>query len=104
VTPLPHPGDVAWLDMSPTIGREQRGHRPYLVLSDARLHRARQLVIGVPLTTRNSPIPTRVAVGEGSYAIAEQPTTFSMERITRVEARGLDTAEVRRVIVRLLGG
>ena len=43
-------GDVVWASMDPTIGREQAKHRPWLVLSEPALHRARGLLIAVPLT------------------------------------------------------
>lgn len=95
-------GDVVWASMSPTIGHEQGGHRPHLVLSDARLHRMRGIAIVVPMTSRARPWPTRVQLGEGSYAIAEQPLTMSIDRVTRVEHTGYDTASVVRVINRLI--
>ncbi|MCL2090215.1 MAG: type II toxin-antitoxin system PemK/MazF family toxin [Micrococcales bacterium] len=97
-------GDVVWADMAPTVGREQRGHRPYLVLSDDRFHSRRQVVIAVPMTTTHKPWPTRVPVGTGSWAIAEQPTTVSVQRITKVEATGHDVTAVRDLVVYLMGG
>ena len=97
-------GDVVWADMAPTVGREQRGHRPYLVLSDERFHQAREVVIAVPMTTTHKPWPTRVPVGTGSWAIAEQPTTVSVRRITKVEPTGHDVTEVRELIAYLMGG
>jgi mRNA interferase MazF len=97
-------GDVVWADMSPVIGREQAGHRPYLVLSDDRLHRSRQLVVAVPMTSKPHPIPTHLELDPGSYAICEQPTTLSVRRVTRVDRHGYDVTRVRAVIVRLIGG
>jgi mRNA interferase MazF len=97
-------GDVVWADMAPTVGREQRGHRPYLVLSDDRLHSRRQVVIAVPLTTTRKPWPTRVAMGPGSWASAEQPTTVSVQRITKVDPTGHDVSAVRDLIAYLMGG
>jgi mRNA interferase MazF len=97
-------GDVVWADMSPVIGREQSGHRPYLVLSDDRLHRARQVVIAVPMTSKPHPIPTHVELAPGAYAICEQPKTFSVRRVTKVDRRSYDVSRVRAVVVRLIGG
>lgn len=96
-------GDVVWASMDPTKGREQRGHRPHLVLSDARLHRTRGLVIVVPMTSKAHPFPTHVTLAEGSYAIAEQPKTMSVERVTKIEHAGHDTASVVKIINRLIG-
>jgi mRNA interferase MazF len=97
-------GDVVWADLSPSAGREQAGHRPYLVLSDPRFHRSRALVIAVPMTTKERPWPTRVQLGPSSFAIAEQPRTFAMSRITRIDPTGYDVAPVRAIINRLIGG
>lgn len=99
---VPSQGDVVWLTMDPTAGREQQGHRPHLVLSDQRLAEATGLVIGVPLTSKQRPWATRVEVAPGSYAIGEQVRTFSLERITRIDAAGHDTTRVVEVIDRLI--
>lgn len=91
-------GDVVWGSMSPTVGYEQGGHRPHLVLSDEALHRTRNIAIVVPLTTTNRAWPTRVKLPDGSYAIGEQPITMSLNRITKVEHKGYDTRPVVNVI------
>ncbi|MDR0847961.1 MAG: type II toxin-antitoxin system PemK/MazF family toxin [Propionibacteriaceae bacterium] len=97
-------GDLIWASLDPVQGREQAKHRPHLVLSDRRFHRARKLVITVPLTTAEKPWPTRVRVAEGSWAVCEQPRTLSIERITRVEHRSYDTTHVQRIVSYLMGG
>ena len=61
------------------------------------------IVIAVPMTTARRPWATRVEVAEGSFAIAEQPRTFSVDRITKVEPIGYDVGPVVRVIAILLG-
>lgn len=100
---LPARGDVVWLSTDPTEGREQRGHRPHLVLSDARMARAMGVVIVVPMTSAERRWATRVRLAEGSYAIGEQPRTASVDRITRIEHTGYDVAPVVAVIGRLIG-
>jgi mRNA interferase MazF len=97
-------GDVVWADMSPTVGREQRGHRPYLVLSDERFHDRRQLVLAVPMTSKKRPWPTRVQIADKSWAIAEQPTTLSIARVQKIEPTGHDVTQVRAMIGYLMGG
>ena len=102
---MPEPicrGDIVWGSMSPTVGHEQGGHRPHLVLSDEDLHRSRRIAIVVPLTTRARPWPTRVELSKGSYAVGEQPFTMALERITKVEHTGYDTARVVAIINRLI--
>ena len=95
-------GDVIWLSMDPTVGREQAKHRPHLVLSNARQHRAMKLAIVVPLTGTDKPWPTRVQVAPGSYAICEQPRIVSLERVTRHDTSGHDTTAVAAVIRTLI--
>lgn len=101
-------GDLIWLDASPTVGREQNGHRPYLVLSDDRLHSRLRIVLAVPLTTTLRGWPTHVVLdprrGRPSVAMVEQFRALSVDRVTKVEALGLDTTEVRKVLIRLTGG
>ena len=97
-------GDVIWLEMRPTKGHEQSGHRPHLVLSDARFHELRGMAITVPLTTSRRDWPTRVPVGSNSQAICEQPRTVSLERVTKIDRAGHDVREVRRIINYLMGG
>jgi mRNA interferase MazF len=71
-------------------------------LSDERLHAARRIVIAVPLTSRERPWPTRVRLAAGSYAVAEQPLTMSVNRIAKVERTGHDTTAAVQVINRLI--
>lgn len=97
-------GDVAWLEMKPAHGHEQGGHRPHLVLTDDQFHDLRRMAIVVPLTTAHRRWPTRVPIGENSYAICEQPRSVSLERITKVESTGYDVNEARRIINYLMGG
>ena len=93
-----------WLEMRPTKGHEQAGHRPHLVLTEQRFHDLRTMAIVVPLTTSRRDWPTRVPVGSNSYAICEQPRSVSLERVTKVEHTGYDVGEVRRIINFLIGG
>lgn len=49
--------------LDPVRGHEQAGYRPFLILSVDDYNRGRSdLVIGVPLTSRHRPIPTRVPI------------------------------------------
>jgi mRNA interferase MazF len=84
----PKRGDVWLLDFDPTIGHEQAGRRPALVLSVDTFNQAPpKLVIAVPLTTtqRNHPWHVRVDPPEGglravSFAMCEQVRSLSQER------------------------
>lgn len=97
-------GDTIWLEMHPTKGHGQAGHRPHLVLTDRRFHELRRIAITVPLTTAKREWPTRVAIGANSQAICEQPRSVSLERVIKVEKTGYDIGEARRIINYLMGG
>jgi len=82
-------GDLVWVDLDPTAGREQRGRRPAVVVSsDDYLASVRGLVVVLPLTTTDRGWPHHVRVvaaglRKTSFVMTEQPRTVSAERIVR---------------------
>lgn len=48
---IPAPGEIWWLDMSPSAGREQRGPHPALCLSAFAFNRATGFAFFAPITT-----------------------------------------------------
>lgn len=103
------PGDVVWLDLSPTEGHEQHGRRPAVAISTADyLRTIPNLLIIVPVTTTDRGWPHHVQLrgdnlnlSQISFAMTEQPRTVSPRRITgtagSVNAHTL--AEIRRWII-----
>ena len=61
----PGAGDLIWIDFDPTLGREQGGRRPALVLSPVAFYRASRFVIVCPITSRVRPFRTSVVLPEG---------------------------------------
>ena len=59
-------GDLVWIDFDPTLGREQKGRRPALVLSPRDLSENAGFVIAAPITSRVRPFPTSVVLPKGS--------------------------------------
>lgn len=106
-------GSIAWVDLDPTSGREQRGSRPALVVSSAEyLASVRDLVIVVPITSVDRGWPhhipvdgARTGLSKPSFAMTEQPRTISITRITRrTGTAGIETMrEVDRWLVDFLG-
>ncbi len=94
-------GDVVWETRSPTIGREQAKHRPWLVLSEPTLHRARGLLIAVPLTHTDRGWSTHVKLTSGdsttTVAMCEQVKSMSINRVTRVDRAPYPVAQVDQV-------
>lgn len=104
-------GDVVWANMDPTIGREQAKHRPWLVLSEPPLHRARGLLIAVPLTHSDRGWSTHLNLTPGettaTVAMCEQVKSMSIARVTRVESRPYPTSlvdDVHTILTLLTGG
>lgn len=84
-------GDVVMVNFDPTIGHEQGGERPALVVSDDSLNRSPAgVVIVAPITGTDRGIPAhvRVSAPEGgltkaSVVMADQIRTISRRRIAR---------------------
>src|SRR5215831_17355979 len=58
-------GDLVWVDLRPTRGREQGGARPAVVLSDLEFHRRNATAIVCPITSNQRPWPTKVPLPDG---------------------------------------
>ncbi len=65
MTDWPDAGDLVWTDFDPTVGREQAGRRPALVVSPAAFARNTGFAFVCPVTTRVRPFPTSVILPKG---------------------------------------
>lgn len=57
--------DLVWTDFDPTLGREQAGRHPAVVLSPALFFDNTGFVIVCPITSRVRPFPTSVVLPPG---------------------------------------
>jgi mRNA interferase MazF len=62
---VPDVGDLIWTDFDPTLGREQAGRRPALVVSPAAFTEKTGLAVVCPITSRVRPFPTSVVLPAG---------------------------------------
>lgn len=91
------PGELVWAAPDPTIGREQAGRRPALVVAgDDYLATIDTLVVVVPLTTVDRGWPNHIIVHGGdlperSWAMTEQVRTISRRRIVGKAGNADDT-------------
>jgi len=84
------PGTVVWVQFDPTVGREQRGTRPAVVVaSSGYLAAVPDLVIVIPATSRDRGwahhvqlTGSRLRLPRPTWAMTEQPRTISRSRIT----------------------
>jgi mRNA interferase MazF len=93
-------GSVVIVDRDPTLGHEQRGLRPCVVVSDPDVVAARRypLLAIVPLTGRPGEGALYPVVAEGtsglrqpSWALADQVRSVEKRRVLRVVGRVSDT-------------
>lgn len=61
----PEPGDLVWTDFDPSVGREQGGRRPALVISAAIFTEATGMAIVCPITSKIRPFPSSVVLPDG---------------------------------------
>jgi mRNA interferase MazF len=88
---IPSRGDVVMVNLDPTIGHEQGGQRPALVVSADAMNRSPAgLVIVAPITGSDRGIPAHIKVSspEGgltkpSVIMADQIRTISRRRLAR---------------------
>ncbi|KPN48319.1 type II toxin-antitoxin system PemK/MazF family toxin [Mycobacterium intracellulare] len=84
------PGSVVWVQLDPTVGREQRGTRPAVAMaSRAYIRAVPDLMIVVPATTRDRRWPhhvrlagTNLRLPKPTWAMTEQPRAISLQRVT----------------------
>lgn len=84
-------GEVWLLDLNPTLGREQAGTRPALVVSDNIFNRGpAELVIVVPITSQDKKIRSHIRIRKGeagltldSFAKCEDIRSVSKQRFVR---------------------
>ena len=106
----PDAGDLIWIDLSPTVGHEQSGRRPALVLTSSKYNAVSGLCVACPITSRVSgypfenPLPDDAAVR--GVVLADQARSLSWEKryVQRIDrAPATLVADVREHIATLLG-
>jgi mRNA interferase MazF len=60
------PGDLVWVDFTPTAGTEQSGRRPALVVSDSGYNEASGRALMMPITSRVRGWPFEVILPAGA--------------------------------------
>lgn len=78
-----HQGDIIIIDFDPSLGHEQRGNRPALVVSNHDFTRLTQsLVKVVPISTTDNEFPLHIPVPNGlkvhGVAEVQQETTLDL--------------------------
>ena len=58
---IPDRGDIVWLDFNPTLGHEQNGRRPAIILSSRAYNAKSGLALACPATSQSKGYPFEVA-------------------------------------------
>lgn len=95
-------------DLDPTVGREQAGERPVLVVSAEPLNAAYDVVLVVPVTSRKNNRPARlgevlIPAGEGglrvdSFALCHQVRALDKRRLGQRYGQITDTDIRERIL------
>ncbi len=106
----PEAGDFIWLDLDPTVGHEQSGRRPAIVLSPHNYNAAAGLCVICPITSRVRDYPFEAKLPDGAgfsgVVLADQPRSISWEKRPIQPAGRAPEAvlsEVRERLAALLG-
>jgi mRNA interferase MazF len=80
----PNAGDLVWIDLNPTLGHEQSGHRPAIVLTPRQYNVRSGLCIICPITSRARGYPFEVAIPDGhgisGIILVDQVRSVSWEK------------------------
>ena len=59
---IPKQGDIIFLDLNPTLGHEQNGKRPAIVISTNVFNKNTKMIITCPITSNRKYFPTHYAL------------------------------------------
>lgn len=97
-------GDVVWAELNPTVGREQAGERPVIVLSHDIFNDRSGTVIAIAVTSQQPragyPLTMEITTAKlpkRSWAKISQVRTLSVERLGRKLGR-IDAEELDRIV------
>lgn len=62
---IPARGDIIKLDFDPTLGREQAGFRPALIITQKQFNQATRLALACPITSQIKGFPLEVVLPDG---------------------------------------
>ena len=97
-------GEIRWADLNPTVGREQSGRRPVLILSQDIFNAHSGTAIAMAITSQEQragfPLtyePTKAKLPKQSWVKISQIRTLSTERIGK-KIGSVDAEELTHII------
>ena len=107
---LPDAGDITWVNLDPTLGTEQAGRRPALVLTALGYHEQSWRAVICPITSKTRAWPFNVPLPQGlkttGVVLVDQVRSIDRSRrmfdvVERVPSAFID--EVKARLAALLG-
>lgn len=99
---VPDAGDVIWVDLNPTVGHEQAGKRPALVLSPSSYNGKTGLLVACVMTTGKKGYPFEVEMPDGGIVLADQVKCLDW-RFRNTHPKDTAPPDVVRRVLFLLG-
>lgn len=105
LTTAPNRGDIIWLDLNPKKGKEQKGHRPALVISHFEHNKAYGLAIIIPITRQVKGYGVEVSLPESctikGVLLSNQIQTIDWQTRNCTYETKLDELTIEAVILRI---
>jgi mRNA interferase MazF len=99
---VPNAGDIIWVDLNPTVGHEQAGRRPALVLSRSDYNDRSGLCLVCPLTNEAKGYPFEVPMPDNGVVLVDHVKSIDW-RFRKTQAKGIAPTEVLAKVRVLLG-
>ena len=103
-TYIPDCGDLVWMDLDPTLGKEQQGRRPVVVITP-KAYNQFGLCITVPVTTKIKGYNTEVALPAGceveGVVLSNHPRSHDWKKSHIKFIKRLDNKTVHAIQLRL---
>lgn len=81
-----HRGDIVWVDFGNTVGSEQGGIRPAVVIQNEKGNQHSPCLIVAIMTSKDKkPMITHVSINPSSETGLKRPTTTMMEQVRTID-------------------
>jgi mRNA interferase MazF len=99
---VPSVGEVIWVDLNPTVGHEQAGRRPALVLTPSFYNAKTSLLLACAMTKEVKAYSFEVTMPDGFVVLADQIKCLDW-RFRNVKFKEVAPEEVVKQVRSLLG-
>ena len=96
-TYIPGRGDIVWLTFDPSLGHEQKGRRPALIVSPRSYNAASSLALACPITSRIKGYPFEVEV-----TIRKKPSAVLVDQIRSIDWKEREAEKLLAVPARVV--